>query len=164
MLAYLASPRSLPPPPGAAPGAAALRGLRAGQDVDVRYGMEAPDTPPLRLALGALPLARGGHALPGLQTSERAPRTAVGITGGGRRLWLVAVDGRQEASVGATLAQLGRLMTDLGLPDAVALDGGGSTATGRPRRRRGPRRARPCGASTTSPPRSAGAARSARSW
>lgn len=108
-------------------GAAALRGLRPGDRIDVRYGMEALDTPPLRVALGALPLVRGGRALPGLQTSERAPRTAAGFTAGGRRLWLVAVDGRQEASVGATLAQLGRLMTDLGVPDAVALDGGGST-------------------------------------
>jgi hypothetical protein len=108
-------------------GAAALRALRPGDAVDVRYGMEALDTPPLRVALGALPLVRGGQPLPGLQTSERAPRTAVGFTAGGRRLWMVAVDGRQQASVGATLAQLGRLMVDLGVPDAVALDGGGST-------------------------------------
>lgn len=108
-------------------GAAPLRALRIGAAIDVRYGMEAPDTPPLRAALGAIPLVRGGRALAGLQTSERAPRTAVGLTEGGRRLWLVAVDGRQEASVGATLAQLGRLMTDLGVTDAVALDGGGST-------------------------------------
>jgi exopolysaccharide biosynthesis protein len=37
------------------------------------------------------------------------------------------VDGRQQTSVGATLAQLGRLVVDLGYPQAVALDGGGST-------------------------------------
>ncbi len=108
-------------------GAAGLRALRVGEDVTVDYGFDAVDTPPLRMAVGALPIARGGRALPGLQTSERAPRTAAGLTTDGSRMWLITVDGRQETSVGATLAQLGRLVTELGVPEAVALDGGGST-------------------------------------
>lgn len=108
-------------------GAAALRELDVGDRATVRYDLSAPDTPPLRTALGALPLARDGRVLPGLQTSERAPRTAAGFSADGRRLWLVTVDGREETSVGATLAQLARLVTDLGVRDAVALDGGGST-------------------------------------
>jgi exopolysaccharide biosynthesis protein len=37
------------------------------------------------------------------------------------------VDGRAQTSVGATLAQLGRLVVELGYPQALALDGGGST-------------------------------------
>lgn len=108
-------------------GAAALRGLAVGDRATVRYGLEAPDTPPLRTAVGALPLTRGGRVLPGLQTTERAPRTAVGFSAGGRRLWLITVDGREETSVGTTLAQLARLVTDFGVTDAAALDGGGST-------------------------------------
>ncbi|WP_084681903.1 phosphodiester glycosidase family protein [Actinomycetospora chiangmaiensis] len=107
--------------------AASLRALRPGDPVDSRWTAVAPDTPPLRTALGALALVRDGAPWPGLQTTERAPRTAVGLSGDGRTLWLIAVDGRQEASVGATLAELGRLVTDLGIPQAVALDGGGST-------------------------------------
>ncbi|MCD2188854.1 phosphodiester glycosidase family protein [Actinomycetospora soli] len=107
--------------------AAPLRALRAGDPVDARWTALAPDTPPLRTALGALALVRDGAPWPGLQTSERAPRTAVGLSADGRALFLIAVDGRQEASVGATLAELGRLVTELGIPQAVALDGGGST-------------------------------------
>ncbi|MFC5064039.1 phosphodiester glycosidase family protein [Actinomycetospora atypica] len=107
--------------------AVTMRALRPGDPVDARWTATAPDTPPLRVALGALPLVRGGAPWPGLQTSERAPRTAVGLSADGRTLFLVAVDGRQEASVGATLAELGQLVVELGIPQAVALDGGGST-------------------------------------
>ena len=107
--------------------AVTMRALRPGDPVDARWTATAPDTPPLRVALGALALVRGGAPWPGLQTSERAPRTAVGLSADGRTLFLVAVDGRQQASVGATLAELGRLVVELGIPQAVALDGGGST-------------------------------------
>lgn len=108
-------------------GAVALRGLRVGAAVTLEYGLDAVGAPPLRVAVGALPLARDGRPLPGLQDTERAPRTAVGLSGDGRRLWLVTVDGRQDASIGTTLAELGRLLTDLGAPVAASLDGGGST-------------------------------------
>jgi exopolysaccharide biosynthesis protein len=70
---------------------------------------------------------RGGAPWAGLQDTERAPRTAVGLSADGRTLALIAVDGRAQASVGTTLAQLGRLVVELGYPQAVALDGGGST-------------------------------------
>ncbi len=108
-------------------GAASLRGLAVGTAVRVERTVDAVGAPPLRVAVGALPLARGGRALAGLQDSERAPRTAVGISTDGRRLWLVTVDGRQEASIGTTLAELARLLTDLGATVAASLDGGGST-------------------------------------
>ena len=108
-------------------GAASLRGLAVGTAVRVERTVDALGAPPLRVAVGALPLARGGRALAGLQDSERAPRTAVGMSADGRRLWLVTADGRQEASVGTTLAELARLLTDLGATVAASLDGGGST-------------------------------------
>ncbi|MHC1558636.1 phosphodiester glycosidase family protein [Actinomycetospora sp. C-140] len=108
-------------------GAAALRGLPVGSAVSVDAGLETVGAPPLRVAVGALPLARGGRVLPGLQDGERAPRTAVGVAADGRRLWLVTVDGRQDASIGTTVAELGRLLVDLGVPLAASLDGGGST-------------------------------------
>ena len=105
----------------------AARPARRHAGVAVDYRFDAVDAPPLRVAVGALPLARAGRPLPGLQATERAPRTAVGLSADGRRLWLVTVDGRQDASIGATLAELGRLLTDLGAPVAASLDGGGST-------------------------------------
>ena len=108
-------------------GADGLRALRVGDRAVPRWQLRAAGSPSLRTALGALPLVRDGAPWPGLQDTERAPRTAVGLSADGRTLALIAVDGRQQASVGATLAQLGRLVVELGYPQAVALDGGGST-------------------------------------
>jgi hypothetical protein len=108
-------------------GADALRALRVGDRAVPHWELRASGTPALRTALGALPLVRGGAPWAGLQDTERAPRTAVGLSADGRTLALIAVDGRAQASVGTTLAQLGRLVVELGYPQAVALDGGGST-------------------------------------
>jgi hypothetical protein len=108
-------------------GADALRGLRVGDRATPHWELRASGTPALRTALGALPLVRGGAPWAGLQDTERAPRTAVGFSADGHTLALIAVDGRAQTSVGATLAQLGRLVVELGYPQAVALDGGGST-------------------------------------
>ncbi len=56
----------------------------------------------------------------------RHPRTAAGRTREGD-IWLVAIDGRQAISAGATLEETARLMLRLGCVDALNLDGGGST-------------------------------------
>ncbi|MFZ4573894.1 MAG: phosphodiester glycosidase family protein [Phycisphaerales bacterium] len=59
----------------------------------------------------------------------RHPRTGAGVSADGRTLWLVVVDGRQAGySVGMTLPELADLLIELGADDAVALDGGGSSA------------------------------------
>ncbi|MEG6523098.1 phosphodiester glycosidase family protein [Desulfotomaculum sp. 1211_IL3151] len=55
-----------------------------------------------------------------------APRTAFGVNAQGKFL-LVIVDGRQETSAGVTLEELAYLMVDLGVVQAVGLDGGGSS-------------------------------------
>jgi exopolysaccharide biosynthesis protein len=58
----------------------------------------------------------------------RHPRTGVGIASGGKRLLLVTVDGRQMPySDGMTLRELANLFLALGAPEAINLDGGGST-------------------------------------
>ncbi len=60
---------------------------------------------------------------------ERHPRTAAGVTGDGKTLLLLVVDGRRAGwSVGVTLPQLARLMLEAGAWNAVNLDGGGSSA------------------------------------
>jgi hypothetical protein len=61
---------------------------------------------------------------------QRHPRTGVGVTADGRVL-MVTVDGRRTASVGVTLAEMGRLMLSLGAEHAFNLDGGGSTVMAR---------------------------------
>ncbi|MGH8999604.1 MAG: phosphodiester glycosidase family protein [Acidimicrobiia bacterium] len=60
-------------------------------------------------------------------TQGRHPRTVVGWTSAGEVL-LVTVDGRQpEHSVGMTLAEATEFMLELGVVEAINLDGGGST-------------------------------------
>lgn len=60
-------------------------------------------------------------------TDKRHPRSAIGRTAEGD-IWLVAVEGRQSHSVGATLPEMANIMKRLGCVDAMNLDGGGSTA------------------------------------
>ena len=54
------------------------------------------------------------------------PRTAIGYTANNEFI-MVAVDGREHASVGMTLGELARMMKDFGCINAMNLDGGGST-------------------------------------
>lgn len=76
-----------------------------------------------RDVVGDLPRERPSFA------GVRHPRTAVGVSGDGSRVWIVVVDGRQGAySAGMTLPELAELLRALGAEDAVNLDGGGSSA------------------------------------
>jgi uncharacterized protein YigE (DUF2233 family) len=69
-----------------------------------------------------------GEFVPGLDTTERDPRTAIGINKNGRYIYLVVVDGRQPFySDGATFLELAKLLVDQGAYFAMALDGGGSS-------------------------------------
>ena len=54
------------------------------------------------------------------------PRTAIGYTAHNEFI-MVAVDGREHASVGMTLGELARMMKSFGCVNAMNLDGGGST-------------------------------------
>lgn len=87
-------------------------------------------------AIGGFPaLLAGGVRVGDLEVSGRPdfaaarhPRTAVALDPGGRRLWVVVVDGRQEGwSAGMTLPELTELLEALGVADALNLDGGGSS-------------------------------------
>ena len=57
----------------------------------------------------------------------RHPRTAIGFSRDSSTLFLLAVDGRQESSVGMTLDELASIMRRLGAWQAMNFDGGGST-------------------------------------
>lgn len=77
-------------------------------------------------ASGFAPLVAGG-----METEQTGrdiePRTAVGLDGLGRILLVVAEGRRPGRSEGLALAELARLMRDLGCVDALNLDGGGSS-------------------------------------
>ncbi len=60
--------------------------------------------------------------------TARHPRTVVGFSADGTRLYLAVADGRNPGtSIGMTCAELGDLMSYLGAQNALNLDGGGST-------------------------------------
>lgn len=60
--------------------------------------------------------------------ATRHPRTAVGFDPRRDVLWLVVVDGRQGGySSGMTLPELAEVFETLGVPEALNLDGGGSS-------------------------------------
>lgn len=109
-----------------------LSSLRPGDTVRMSVGV-APFYP--MEAVGGFPILVRDSAV--AEEVERAgnasfrgrnPRTAVGVGDGGRRLYLVAVDGRQRPySDGMTLRELASLMLALGASQALNLDGGGST-------------------------------------
>lgn len=55
------------------------------------------------------------------------PRTAMGASADGKKVYLVAVDGRQKGGKGLTLSGMASLMMELGCYNAINFDGGGST-------------------------------------
>ena len=57
----------------------------------------------------------------------RHPRTAIGFSRDSSMLYLLAVDGRSQESVGMTLVELADLMKRVGAWQAMNFDGGGST-------------------------------------
>ncbi len=106
-------------------GARALRRLRPGARVRLSDGMSGAAG--LRFAVGGFPVLRGGSPLPGLDRAVAATRTAAGFGSGGRRLYLLALDGDAERDAGLTIAELAALMRQFGAVSAVDLDGGGSS-------------------------------------
>ena len=118
----------------AAPDARArLRALRLGRDTVRLAPALAPVAP--RQAVGGFPmLVRDGRVDPRVDSAGAEsfrgpnPRTAVGVAADGRRLLLVANDGRQAGySTGMSLRELAELFVAMGAREAINLDGGGST-------------------------------------
>ncbi len=60
--------------------------------------------------------------------NQRHPRTSIGVSRDGTKVFLIVVDGRQGFSRGMTLYELSRLFVELGAWYALNLDGGGSSA------------------------------------
>ncbi|MEV6167316.1 phosphodiester glycosidase family protein [Streptomyces sp. NPDC051954] len=109
-------------------GAQQLRKFYAGERVAVRHRLVASASGvPYRFALGGYPVLADGQQLPGLDNRTAAVRSAVGIADGGRRVFLLALDGAVEYRTGLTIAEVADIMRQLGSVDAFSLDGGGSS-------------------------------------
>ncbi|GIG89376.1 phosphodiester glycosidase family protein [Plantactinospora endophytica] len=108
-------------------GADALAALRPGDPVDLRYVPKASDGSTLRAAIGGNRVLVRDGVPQEIGDVNPEPRTAVGFSADGRKMYLLTVDGRQADSRGVTLTELGRMMAQLGAHDALNLDGGGSS-------------------------------------
>jgi len=107
----------------------------AGDEIELRVTCTGADWNRVTDVIGGGPfLVKDGKAFtpfeaegftPGF-ANNRHPRTAIGRTALGE-IWIVALDGRQAMSAGATIAEMAAVMVRLGCVDAINLDGGGST-------------------------------------
>ncbi|MEC3979078.1 phosphodiester glycosidase family protein [Amycolatopsis sp. H20-H5] len=107
-------------------GADTLAALRPGDRIGVAY---APRTDAGKIAVavgGNEILLKDGQVQP-VDNVAMHPRTAVGFSADGTRMWLATVDGRQADSRGMTELELARHLKSLGADDAINLDGGGSS-------------------------------------
>ena len=63
------------------------------------------------------------------RSTRLEPRTAVGVTRDGKRLFILVADGRRkEYSNGLSYADMAQIFKQLGAYDAINLDGGGSSS------------------------------------
>ena len=89
--------------------------------------LDSPTNPKESLGGNPMLLAGGRNAFPvDSFATSREPRTLVGWNPAGD-IFMVAVDGRQTASQGFTLAEAADFMRGLGATDALNFDGGGGT-------------------------------------
>ncbi|MFX4272622.1 phosphodiester glycosidase family protein [Propionibacteriaceae bacterium Y1685] len=102
--------------------AATLADLAVGDAVDLAVQASAD----VDLAVGgAQRLLTDGKI--GTEDQVTAARTAVGVSKDGASIKVVTVDGRAGDADGMTIQELAHFMADLGVWNAVNLDGGGST-------------------------------------
>ena len=112
-------------------GAGVLAGLAVGDAVSIDYQARTADDQEIRTALnGRQLLVVNGVAQKASQGNNvpPAPRTAVGFSQDGSKMFVLTADGRQPAFAdGLGLDELAAMMIELGAYNAVNLDGGGST-------------------------------------
>ena len=86
------------------------------------------DYPNISLAVSGFSIIlKNGEKLTSGRT-DLAPRTVYGLSGDGRYLYLMAIDGRQEKySMGATTDECADILLEAGAADGINMDGGGST-------------------------------------
>jgi hypothetical protein len=107
-------------------GVDALAGLREGDRVTVEYAPRS-DAGDLAVSVGGNRVLLRDGRIQSVDTVAAHPRTAVGFSADGTRMWLATIDGRQADSRGMTELELARHMKSLGADDAINLDGGGSS-------------------------------------
>ena len=108
-------------------GADVLKALKPGDRAEVAYRSRTSDGSLPRTAIGGrqLLVRDGKNVAP---ADDLHPRTAVGFSRDGRKMYALTVDGRQNAHLrGLDLKDLADAMIELGAHNALNLDGGGSS-------------------------------------
>ncbi|NUT96345.1 MAG: multidrug transporter [Saccharothrix sp.] len=108
-------------------GADTLQALGIGQKVTVDYTTKAQDGSALKTAVGGnqLLLKDGQVVAP---DDPLHPRTAVGFSADGKKMFLLTVDGRQAPFLlGLNLKDMASILKEMGAHNALNLDGGGSS-------------------------------------
>ncbi|MGW7008058.1 phosphodiester glycosidase family protein [Streptomyces sp. NPDC054933] len=103
-----------------------LQQLAEGEQASLAHQLARVQPRPLQFAIGAIPILRDGRPLHGLDDRQSAVRAGAGYGSGGRRLYLLALDGNPQRHHGMTLTQFAHTMRAIGADNAVDLDGGGS--------------------------------------
>lgn len=111
---------------GRGKGADVLGSMRPGERVGVNYQPRTDGETPTVAIGGEEVLLRDG-AIPPVDGQEKDPRSAVGFSADGKRMWMATIDGRQQDSAGVTKRELAELFRSWGADDALNLDGGGSS-------------------------------------
>lgn len=104
--------------------------MKVGDSIQINYSYK-PDMDWQMVIGGHALLVDNGQTVPYTKDLSALggvrARTAAGISKDGKKVYIVAVEGRTADSKGITLGNLSLLMTKLGAWKAVNLDGGGST-------------------------------------
>lgn len=112
-------------------GADQLAGLAVGDPVTVSYETRTADDMAIKAAVGGwhVIVADGAARKHAPQFNvPTAPRTSVGFSADGTRMFMLTVDGRQPAFAdGVGIDEMAQLMVELGAHTALHLDGGGSS-------------------------------------
>ncbi len=99
-------------------------GERLTLDIDIKPEIDAQNA----IGGGTLLVENGKKAPITHGTSGRAPRSAFGVDKTSDFAYFIAVDGRgSSGSIGMTLDELSSYLLELGVHNAINLDGGGST-------------------------------------
>jgi Phosphodiester glycosidase/Calcineurin-like phosphoesterase len=108
-------------------GADTLAALKPGDKVSVQYSSRTSDgSVPKALIGGNQLLLRNGEVV--APDDPLHPRTAVGFTADGKKMFLLTVDGRQAPYLlGLNLKDMASILKEMGAHNALNLDGGGSS-------------------------------------
>jgi hypothetical protein len=103
--------------------------IRKDNHVSIVDGSEAPDLTDVRSAVAGFAMVLKDHVNLSKNDKTLHPRTAAGVSGDGKFLFLMVVDGRQPLfSEGASTHDVAEILNLLGAADGMNFDGGGSTA------------------------------------